>query len=362
MSDPNSYIIENIWGCPTCHTSNQGRKLNCSKCGAPKVADVEDKFPGDPEIVINSEFLKKADAGPNWACPYCSCQVRNLEGECWRCGGNKDVISKIKAQQGTGTVIPWWAKGFSSRRTGIILCSSLLALGGIVWFFVWLFTPNYIDAKVKSVEWSYTINLRIREVRHSSGWGPPGNQGYYHEAPFNVLCGTRLRGTENCHPYNCDPHLETYDCRCKQVQCNCRQDCKDFKNGFTRCTKSCNTCSNCDTCTRTKFDTCWEQCPVYEDWCNYDYYEWPIQETKNMSGTNHNVQWPNIVVTGSTQKIEKTEDYIINFSTSNDMYQYNPKTVTDFMRFGIGDTWRLHVGKIQVHHIESLQRIKAEKD
>jgi hypothetical protein len=354
--------------------------MNCVKCGAAKTPDVEEHMLSADDVVTDGEMLKQAEAGPNWVCEYCGGQERNTKGECGQCGGKKpeDLIPKAKIRSYQGEVNrepllddirPWWAspKAFknsikSDPGRSIVVCSILVAASFFAVFLVWLFTPKHIDAKVENIHWSYTANLREQKIQHDAEWGRPGNKGFYEEPAFNISCDNRYYGTESCNPHDCNPHTVSYSCNCTSYQCNCSTSCTNQKNGYSSCTKSCSTCSKCSTCYKTEYSTCYEQCPVYRDWCQYSYYEWPITKTQSTSGDDQKVYWPSLSADGSLQRLQRTETYEVGFSCPDDKYKYEPEDLLNFRRFNIGDLWRLQVGKIRTHNIESLERLKAEKE
>src|SRR5262249_1425988 len=158
----------------------------------------------------------------------------------------------------------------------------------------WLHTPKYTNVKVDTIYWQYTVNLRTREVHHDDGWGHPGTKGFYNEVAFNVNCQDKYYGTEDCNPHKCNPHQVSYSCKCKSVKYNCRKSCQNEGNGYSGCTENCSERNECSTCYRTEYDTCYDECPVYRDWCSYDYAEWPVTQTLSTSGDDHTVYWPNL--------------------------------------------------------------------
>lgn len=366
------WFIENVWRCSSCKASNKGRDLNCSKCGARKSADLEYDTMSSGEEITDPELLKKAKAGANWICEFCGGEERNLRGDCTQCGGLKS-LPKAKVSKTSDPLIndikPWWSNpaniGQAIKRnpTRTAVIASVVAGSGLLaMFLVWLFTPKHVDAKVDGIQWSYTSNLRERQIKHDSEWGHPGNKGFYKEPAFNVSCKSEYYGTEDCHPHDCNPHRVSYSCNCTSYDCNCRTTCVDQKNGFSRCSESCSRCNKCDTCYRTEYDTCYDQCPVYKDRCEYDYYEWPISRTESTSGEDHKVYWPPLRALPPDQRLQNIEKYQVNFSCQGESYEYTPANLTDFNRFDVGQFWRLQVGRIRTHNIEDLQRIQAEKD
>jgi hypothetical protein len=195
---------------------------------------------------------------------------------------------------------------------------------GIVWIFVWFFTPEMVNVQVKDTNWIYTSELRVRETMHSGEWGEPGRKGHYNEPAFNVSCRNKYYGTEDCYPYNC----------------NCSKDSKGN-----------------ETC-----DTCYHQCDVYRDWCDYSYFDWPVAKTESTSGTGHETSWPVLTAKSATERLERSEFYQVTFNRLEDVYEHEPRNLTEYRKFSVGDYWRLQVGKLRTHHIEELIKLTAEKE
>ena len=197
-----------------------------------------------------------------------------------------------------------------------------MALGCLAYFIIWLFIPARLNTKVTSLEWTHAINLRIREIRHDAEWGQPNNKGFYDEPAFNVSCRSKYYGTEDCNPHPCF--------------CDKKGSC----------------------------DTCYDQCAEYRDWCNYDYFEWPVSLTQVTSGTDPETYWPKLEAVGVDQRLQRIKEYKVVFqkTDNSDSYEYLAEDLLDFKRFNVGEYWRLRVGKLRTHNIEELERLQAEKE
>lgn len=194
-------------------------------------------------------------------------------------------------------------------------------------------TPHELDAHVASVKWIHMSHYEERLTKHSEGWGVPFGG-------FNSSCSTRFYGTTNCNPHSCNPHQVGYSCNAHQCNCTTQTRCKNLKNGFSSCDnyRSCSTCY--DRCTRTEYDTCYQQCPVYRDWCSYDFYDWVGRGDRTLSGASAStMEWADLGPNDETHRTQKTAAYIVHFTTGGDVYDYAPDTAVDFQRFADGQTW-----------------------
>lgn len=201
---------------------------------------------------------------------------------------------------------------------GSVIVAGSVAL---IYFVVWVATPREVDVHVEDISWMYLTNVRQREVRHSSGWGHPGNKGFYKEPVFNKNCESRYYGEET---YVCGSYTTVYACgksTCSQIH-------------YRYCNRS-----------------------VYKTWCDYDYYEWPVVNFEQTSGNTHEVRWSELKPNGPLQRIQNIANYEVNFVNVDDRFQYKPGSLADFRRFSPKDRWRLQVGRIRRHNIEELTKL-----
>lgn len=364
-----TWQVENTWNCPSCSALNRGRDLDCRHCGARKDARVEDRVSGpDAPEVTDPALLRKATAGPNWTCEYCGGQDRNLQGECDHCGGLKSQPSAETSLPSARLVRdldppPLWKRRLIGPIVGwqlAIILASLAVLGSIVWLFIWIFTPRVVHSHVSATSWEYTVNLRERAQFHEGGeWGRPGTKGFYDDPAFNVSCDSRYYGTQDCDPYRCNPRQVSYSCNCTSYSCNCTSSCSSNRNGFSTCKQTCSTCTRCGTCYRTEYSTCYHQCPIYRDWCSYDYYDWPIKATQKTQGSDQSCRWPEMSA-DDNQRLQKTEKYDVQFKDEEDVFEYVPESLAAYKQFTVGEAWTLQIGKVR-GKIESLQKTSTDK-
>jgi len=336
--------------------------MNCQGCGARREAGVRDEMPADVDgapRVTDPEMLKQAKAGAHWECEFCGGQTRDLHGNCQNCGGDREEpkyndpyrfetftpppLESFKKEDlrvyptgRTEAVLKrasWWGR---HQRKVYIGGGIAAGVGAFTWLMLWLFLPKEVNATVSYTEWRYKEELRQRVTKNGEGWrsGMPSSS-------FDESCHSRQRGTEQCNPHNCNAHQVEYQCR--PHECNCSNRCTTQSNGYSRCERVCSTCY--DTCTKTEYDTCYDECPVYEDWCTYKYYEWPIIKEKVTMGYDHKVHWANLKKTGPNQRIDRHQNYRVKFERKPDQWEYKPKNLGDYKRFKRKDPWLIEVNR-----------------
>lgn len=388
MTVKRTWVVENTWICTSCKAQNLGRFMECQTCRNPKEADEEDIVPDAnkaPEVT-DRDLLGLANQGANWVCEYCGGQVRNEFGKCVKnCGAPKpgtpephppkrksgvhiessDGRMKISVSGGSrvsnihfdgkqvlddqgrvlgedGTPVSSVAPTRAARKwlePVLWVLGGGVAIGGVVWLCVFLFSSHEETANVSEIQWRYEQNLYQRVTLHEEGWGT-------RMGAFNVSCQQRQRGTRDCHPHQCRPHTVYRDCNCVQEECNCHKSCTSNKNGFSTCSEECDRCSKCDRCSETQYDTCYEQCPVYKDWCSYDYYDWNREATLVTSGVAHDEHWGALKAEGSLQRLDQSATYTVGFVRGQEHWTYAPRSLEEFRYFNTGVTWHILVNRV----------------
>jgi hypothetical protein len=345
--------------------------MDCQNCGARREAGVQDVMPSDVDAaskVTDPEMLKQAKAGEHWECEYCGGQTRDLYGNCQNCGGDREDLNVQLHREEPGDIggtysrrrvreptpvpepLPLEVSWLSRHKRKVIIGGcAVVGLAGLTWLLLYLFVPREVHAMVDRIGWKTETVLKQRVTRSGEGWGYPAGA-------FDTNCHRRQRGTERCRPYKCNQRQESYNCR--PHQCNCSTQCTTQKNGYSKCRKVCSTCY--DKCSRTVYDTCYHQCPVYDDWCTYKYYEWVVIHRKVASGRDHKVYWPKIPMTEPHQRIENSQRYEVCFRRERDLWTHHPKTLAKYKKYAQNDPWLIKVNR--AGQVWPLQKVTAEQE
>ena len=84
-------IREGAWDCPHCgRKRNRGPDKFCGGCGAPRGEEVRFYLPDDAREVTDAAELARAQAGPDWICPYCEGDNPAGNAFCSGCGAPRD--------------------------------------------------------------------------------------------------------------------------------------------------------------------------------------------------------------------------------------------------------------------------------
>lgn len=369
-----TWTQENTWVCSSCKETNEGHRLVCKSCGSPREKnEVDITAAADPsKAVVDKQKLAEASLGANWVCEFCKGQVRDDNGDCKNCGAGKTEGPNTHAAKMAvdrphvtntynehGQLIydgdPFYARLHASiaaneklrhstptavlshritRGSDIpwIPIGCALAFPALIGLIVWLFIPHKQHARVLSTYWEHTTFVHERTLVHGEGWGSPSDS-------FNVSCQRKLKGTEDCHPYDCRPHSVRY--QSGSHECNCRNSCTSKGNGYSSCSEICSTCA--DYSSRTEYDTCYHQCDVYAQWCSYDEYQWPVVASPTLSGTDKMCRWP-AVVPGPLQRLENAARYDVVFGYGKGKQAtFHPSTADDYRIYDVNASWLIKV-------------------
>lgn len=372
------WTVENKWRCTSCGSENLGRHMECQNCRNPKdTSEVDEAANPNAPKVTDPALLRLANQGANWVCEYCGGQVRDEFGKCVKnCGAPRAAPAPADTAEhavhraeetghrrraprprpppttvpGPGVPLypslvgekPLWAR----IPTWVwLVLGGFALLGGLAKLVHFLVTPWEERVTVASIAWEFKSDLHQKTLEHGEDWGHPYNA-------FNVSCDRRLKTHRDCNPYQCNPYTESYECNCTSHECNCTTSCRDKKNGFSECRERCSTCRSCSTCTRTAYRTCYERCPVYDDWCSYDYYDWPVVKSLTTNGIAHDERWPALEASGQDQRLDKTARFDVNFAREQGeakTWAYSPKDMLEFKLFDTGAKWH-----IEVNHMGSV--------
>lgn len=388
-----SWTIELHWTCSSCGHKNLGRHTDCQNCGSPKERDEKYEMkPDDPSSaahVTDPSLLKLAKAGANYHCPYCGADVRAMNEVCGNCAARRHedeeeagefdeekvglLTDQDEPESKPAYAPPKYGGGGGDDggdseddplprrrfnwRAALIALGAVAAVAGIVWLCVFLFVPREVDATVAGVNWRIDAALRQKTLMHGEGWRSDMPMG-----TFNESCDNRQNGTEDCEPHECNCRDVPYDCNCTggdSYSCNCRDVCTDNGNGFASCHQECDTCTTprtCQTCYNRECDTCYNQCPVYEDWCSYDYHEWPVVQRDSTSGNDLEVSPPSLRAHGPDQRLDVNERYEVRFTDGEDNWTLRPDARNEFTRYPPDARWRIKVNRAgQVWPLRPLQ-------
>ena len=175
------------------------------------------------------------------------------------------------------------------KRTLIVIGASA-ALISIALFVRWACHSEFRQTRVSELRWTHRTNFRARHIYRDGDWGsPPGRGGYYHEPTWDHSCYSKYSHS------------------------------------------SCTTINKATVCT-----------PVYRTWCDYSYYDWPIEKFREHQGSGHDVSWLSY---GPELDVDHRESheawYEVDFTNGRKTWTWPTRSKEQYDKFKTGDYWQL---------------------
>jgi hypothetical protein len=172
-------IREGAWDCPHCgRKKNRGPDKFCGGCGAPRGEDVRFYLPDDAQEVTDAAELARAQAGPDWICPYCEGDNPAGNAFCSGCGAPRDgAASRPVVEHRDAAPVPpplpppqpvvaTPAGGRLKKGCGIG-CLGLLLLTVLFWF---LGRPREATLKVEGFSWERSVQVEALRTVPEEAW------------------------------------------------------------------------------------------------------------------------------------------------------------------------------------------------
>lgn len=173
-------VREGAWDCPLCgRKRNRGPHKHCAGCGKPRDVSVPFYLPEDAREVEGDE-KRKAAAGPDWTCTFCSSANAGDAQFCGECGADRrDLAMTRKVTETRTTPAPVASSTpVKAAKTGGMCCS--LGCGGMLVFLllvIWLGRPVEKTLRITGHEWRRTIQTEVFRTVTEDAWEgevPPG--------------------------------------------------------------------------------------------------------------------------------------------------------------------------------------------
>lgn len=276
-------IIETRWTCPTCEKENRGRDMKCPNCGAPKDESSEYQVDASAAAIGDAEQVADAEAGEHWTCAFCEKENRGRKKLCQFCGA--DQTTKDRKQAKPAAAAP--ATKPRSRRGCLVAVGVLVVLLGLL---AWLGSPRHVKATVAGLEWEQAVHLQKRTVVHKDGW-----RDQVPSDAADTSCERRQRTTRQV----VDHYRSVTKTRSVRYQSGSHEVChtqtENMKNGYAKRREVCH--SEPDYSSRnetyTDQDPVYRTEPVFDDFCRFDVFEWPVMQTVSRKGTGPTgLAWP----------------------------------------------------------------------
>lgn len=340
-------FVELSWECPNCQAKNKGLDKTCKQCGAPQPENLQFGLDEDAKKISDEKILQELKNGADFHCPYCG--TRNIQGTvvCTQCGG--DLTDATKRTSGNvltakaNTICPKCGNKNQFAATTCAACGSIMPKSGVhnnqptpestphekksspirPWMalpviagllllcsLIWLlfFKTNSVMGTVESTHWSRSIQIEsFIEVKKQAWKDLIPSDGKVLE------CKMEFRENSD-QPTDNSKEI----CATKVV---------DQGNGAGEVVEECHY-------------------EVYDNYCTFTVFDWDVTNELTKSGDGLTAIWPPFTPTSSERIGVKTENYDVNFSTSNGIKTYSTSDYNYFQNFSIGSEWMLSINTL----------------
>jgi hypothetical protein len=344
-------IREGAWDCPHCgRKKNRGPDKFCGGCGAPRGEDVRFYLPDDAREVTDAAELARAQAGPDWICPYCEGDNPAANTFCSGCGAPRDgaavrlVVEHRDAPvpPPPGPPPPQPVVSSGSGKAGGVLkkgcgigCLGLLLVFGLLWF---LGRPRETTLTAEGFSWERTVQVEALRAVTEEAWED--------SVPAGARVLSRSRQVHHTNRVQIGTERRTRTVT-EQVQVGTERvkvGTRDLGNGY--------------------FEDIYEDRPVYEDRSHEESYDepvyredpvyavkvryeidkWQAAREERDAGQDRAPRWPDAPLADNERQGGRKEAYEVRFRDEKGKpCVYKTTDEAEWRRFEPGGSYRAKV-------------------
>ena len=311
-------IREGAWDCPVCgRKGNRGPEKFCGGCGSPRGPEVPFYLPDDAPEVVEAEALKRAQAGPDWVCPYCGADNPAVNAFCSGCGAPRDgaktrevVERRLDAPPPAAKPLaaPPQAGGGSRWKKGCGI--AFLGLAALVALVVFLGRPKSTTLTVTGFHWLRTI--AVEELR------PVTEQAWEGEVPSGARLLGKSREVHHVDHIQIGSETRTRTVS-EQVQTGTERvkvGTKDLGNGYFEDVYEDRPRYETRSREETYQEPVYRDQPVYRNRVRYEIEKWMPDREARAEGTDHAAAWPDPGLGTRKREGKREELYEVVFRTA----------------------------------------------
>jgi hypothetical protein len=311
-------IREGAWDCPVCgRKGNRGPDKFCGGCGSPRGPEVAFYLPEDAPEVTEAEALKRAQAGPDWICPYCGADNPALNAFCSGCGAPRDgaktrevVERRLDAPPPPPVPLasPPQPGGGSRFKKG---CGfALLGLVALVALVVFLGRPKSTTLTVTGHHWLRTI--AVEELR------PVTEQAWEGEVPGGARVLGSRREVHHVDHIQIGSETRTRTVN-EQVQTGTERvkvGTRNLGNGYFEDIYEDRPKYETRSRQETYQEPVYRDQPVYRNRVRYEVDKWMPDREARAEGRDRAAAWPDPRLGSKEREGKRTELYEVFFRTA----------------------------------------------
>ena len=343
-------IREGAWDCPHCgRKRNRGPDKFCGGCGAPRGENVRFYLPDDAREVTDAAELARAQAGPDWICPYCEGDNPAGNAFCSGCGAPRDgaATRQVVEHRDDAPVPPPLppapqpvvakASGGGLKKGCGIGCLGLLLLVGLLWF---LGRPREATLTVDGFSWERTVQVEALRTVTEEAW-----EG---ELPAGARVLSRSRQVHHTNRVQIGTERKTRTVS-ERVQVGTERvkvGTRDLGNGYFEDVYEDRPVYEDRSREETYEDPVYREDPVYAVKVRYEIEKWLPARDERAAGQDRSPSWPAAVsrLAGQERPGTRKETYEIRFrDEKGETYVLRTLDEAEWRRFEAGGSYKAEV-------------------
>ncbi len=342
-------IREGAWDCPACLSKGiPGSRKYCGSCGTARGPEVEFYLPEGSREVTEAEEMRRANAGPDWKCPYCNGDNPGFNTHCSGCGSSQDGTQK----RATRTILNRAEKPPSApgpNWIGRILTGCCLM---VLLFFVgcWMLTRTTVQAmQVDSMAWQRSIDVEVLGMVTEEGWQGKG------EVPSGARVLSRTKGVREHRKVQTGTVSKTRTVT-ERVEAGTRKvkvGTKDMGNGYFEDVYREETVYENQRKEERYDEPVYRDEPVYDTKVRYQIERWHKESTASEKGQDNKPRWPNVAEAAKRRAGARQESYKIVLKGNGKSYTFETDQEGQFTPFSPGQSVQAAVTALGV--VEELK-------
>lgn len=332
-------IREGAWDCPACQSKGiPGSRKYCGSCGAARGPDVAFYLPEGAREITEAEEIRRANAGPDWKCPYCNGDNPGFNTHCSGCGSPQDGTEK----RATRTILDRAASApapAAPNPLGRFLTGCCLV---VLLFFVgcWMLTRTTVQTlQIQSMAWQRSIDVEVLGMVVEEGWQGKG------EVPSRARVLSRTRGVREHRKVQTGTVSRTRTVT-EKVEAGTRKvkvGTRDMGNGYFEDVYREETIYENQRKEEHYEEPVYRDEPVYDTRVRYEIERWRKESTAAEKGSDNRPRWPSVTEDAKRRAGSRQEQYQIVLAGGGKTYTYETDKEARFTPFSPGQRVRAEV-------------------
>ncbi len=348
-------IVEGFWDCPNCNAKNRGAMQHCDACGAIRSENVKFYVDDASKVITDEAELEKANAGPDWICPFCSNMSPSSSSKCTGCGsdrsaGKNRAVKDIPA----GNAGPAKPQGTSGQPPKPAQPAPMWMKAGCSIFAILFLILAVLSCHESSAKIEITATQWARQIERDE-YKTVREKAWANEVPAGAIKFSSAREVRSHKqiPDGFEEVDETYTEKVKVGEKQVEDGKTDLGNGRFKIKYKIVPEYNEETRTRKVKRQKFRKEPVYDEMVTYDIDRWVPFAPVELAGTTDEPRWPESGASNNTPpnigdltEKARIETYVVKAKKAGEASEIEikelrnkPLTMEQFMKLRIGTKW-----------------------